>query len=405
MLKNLIDKISAGISLPEDSPADRIRKVTFVGVSLFYTLSSIMSIFTSIGFKQTLGNAVAITGIVIYSVATVVGVLLVWYLFATRRFVSFVNLSLLNIALAHLTTRVLLGGYYSGSMMWFLLVPFSAAILLNRRNMIFWVGFYLVMEIFFAAIDPYLAEKFSANQLVPPVIMFLVGAIPVITFLVVAFRYFVNEIDRVRAQADELLLNILPEPIAEKLKTEPGVIAEGHQDVTILFADIVNFTTLSASADPVDVVNMLNTVFTAFDDLAEKHGLEKIKTIGDAYMVAGGLPTPQEDHCQAVAKFSLEMLETVNAIKAFNGQPVRLRVGINTGPVVAGVIGRHKFIYDLWGDAVNTASRMESNGLENVVQVTQAVKDKLDGQFNFKAREPIMVKGKGEMATYILSAL
>jgi class 3 adenylate cyclase len=214
--------------------------------------------------------------------------------------------------------------------------------------------------------------------------------------------YVLRLLDDARSRADDLLLNILPAPIATRLKRDTSTIADGYDEVTVLFADIVDFTTMSADADPVDVVNFLNDIFSDFDDLAAKHGLEKIKTIGDAYMVAGGLPTPRLDHCEAVVAFGLEMLAAVKRRTAWHGEPVRMRVGVNTGPVVAGVIGRRKFIYDLWGDAVNTASRMESNGVADVIQVTAAVKEKLAGRYAFEERPPVYIRGKGMMVTYTL---
>ncbi|MFN2254322.1 MAG: adenylate/guanylate cyclase domain-containing protein, partial [Candidatus Promineifilaceae bacterium] len=170
----------------------------------------------------------------------------------------------------------------------------------------------------------------------------------------------------------------------------------------VIYADIVDFTTLSSGADPVEIVNLLNDIFSSFDDLAAKHGLEKIKTIGDAYMVAAGIPEPRPDHAEAITEFALDMLDVVENYAGFHGEPIRLRVGINTGPIVAGVIGRQKFIYDLWGDAVNVASRMESNGLANQIQVTEAVKEKLDYRYRFQERDPIYIKGKGMMVTYLL---
>jgi len=217
-----------------------------------------------------------------------------------------------------------------------------------------------------------------------------------------ACLYLFNQIERYRRRADDLLLNILPGTIAGRLKENPGTIADGYNEATVLFADIVDFTTMSSTADPVDVVKKLNEIFSDFDGLAAQHGLEKIKTIGDAYMVAGGLPEPKEDHCEAVAAFAVDMVAAMERHASWTDEPMRIRVGINCGPVVAGVIGRQKFIYDLWGDAVNVASRMESNGLSNEIQVTQAVKDKLDGQYDFEERGPIEVKGKGRMVTYLL---
>jgi class 3 adenylate cyclase len=211
-----------------------------------------------------------------------------------------------------------------------------------------------------------------------------------------------NELELERARSESLLLNILPASIAARLLEDPQTIADGYDDVTVLFADIVDFTTMSAAASPDDVVRKLNEIFSDFDVLVARHGLEKIKTIGDAYMVAGGLPERRPDHCQAVAAFALEMLRVLDRHTSWTGEPIQLRIGINRGPVVAGVIGRQKFIYDLWGDAVNVASRMESNGLSSQIQVTEAVKEYLDGQYSFEERGPIEVKGKGRMMTYLL---
>jgi class 3 adenylate cyclase len=222
------------------------------------------------------------------------------------------------------------------------------------------------------------------------------------SFLFIWGAYLMDQLDRARAEADALLLNILPRPIAERLKRDQAVIADGIPEVTVLFADIVDFTRMSSGADPIDVVRMLNDLFTEFDALAARHGLEKIKTIGDAYMVAGGLPEPRPDHCEAVAAFAVDLVQCVERRVGLNGEPLRVRVGVNCGPVVAGVIGRQKFIYDLWGDAVNTASRMESNGLVNAIQVTPIVRERLGDRYGFVVRPPIYIKGKGEMVTYIL---
>jgi class 3 adenylate cyclase len=211
-----------------------------------------------------------------------------------------------------------------------------------------------------------------------------------------------REIARERARSDALLRNVLPEPIAERLKAEPSHIADGFSAVTILFADIVGFTDLSARLTPSEVVTMLNRLFTAFDELAERHGLEKIKTIGDAYMVAGGLPEPRPDHAEAVADMALAMRKAVATVAEATGHPLNVRIGINTGPVVAGVIGKKKFAYDLWGDAVNTASRMESHGLVGEIQMSESTRAKLGDRFECEARGSIPVKGKGELATWLL---
>jgi PAS domain S-box-containing protein len=206
-----------------------------------------------------------------------------------------------------------------------------------------------------------------------------------------------------REKSERLLLNILPPSIAEQLKQNQHSIAERFEQATIMFADIVDFTGFSARISPSELVNFLNQVFSAFDELAEKHHLEKIKTIGDSYMVAGGLPTPRHDHVEAMAEMALDMQAEIRRFQGQMGQSCNLRIGINTGPVVAGVIGTKKFIYDLWGDAVNIASRMESQGEVGKIQVTATTKNLLNGKYDFEERGLIDVKGRGEMLTYWLT--
>lgn len=210
-----------------------------------------------------------------------------------------------------------------------------------------------------------------------------------------------------REQSDRLLLNILPEPIAERLKKNEGSIAERFEKATVLFADIVGFTPLSAKVSPLELVSLLNKMFSYFDRLTEKHGLEKIKTIGDAYMVAGGLPVPRDDSVEAIANMALDMQVAIADFQAYfpreKNEQFQIRIGINTGPVVAGVIGTKKFIYDLWGDTVNVASRMESSGKPGQIQVTAATYELLKHQFLFDSRGEINVKGKGKMMAYWLT--
>ncbi|NER38360.1 MAG: HAMP domain-containing protein [Oscillatoria sp. SIO1A7] len=203
-------------------------------------------------------------------------------------------------------------------------------------------------------------------------------------------------------KSERLLLNILPIPIARKLKEKPTHIADGFPEVTILFADIVGFTKLSQKISPQEIVQLLNDIFCAFDNLSDRHGLEKIKTIGDAYMAVGGLPVPREDHAEAVAEMALDMQRELRRISVERGENFSIRIGVNTGPVVAGVIGTKKFIYDLWGDAVNTASRMESHGIADCIQLTDSTYNILQNKYRFKERGVIHVKGKGDMTTYLL---
>ena len=207
---------------------------------------------------------------------------------------------------------------------------------------------------------------------------------------------------REQEKTESLLLNILPESIAERLKQQNHTIANSFDNVTVLFADLVGFTELSSQLSPIEVVEMLNTIFSEFDYLTEKHHLEKIKTIGDAYMVVGGLPHPSPNSAEAIAEMALDILSVIANFNADRNQDFKIRIGINTGPVVAGVIGTKKFIYDLWGDTVNTSSRMESHGIPNKIQVTEASYQRLQDKYRFKKRGPIYIKGKGTMLTYIL---
>ncbi|MDY6780956.1 MAG: adenylate/guanylate cyclase domain-containing protein [Cyanobacteriota bacterium] len=207
-----------------------------------------------------------------------------------------------------------------------------------------------------------------------------------------------------REKSEQLLLNILPEAIAEQLKQEKNPIAEQFSDVAILFADIVGFTSLSARLPATELVNFLNQIFSEFDRLAKERGLEKIKTIGDAYMVAGGLPIPKPDRFEAIAEMALAMQQGIIRLSEQLKEPLEIRIGINTGPVVAGVIGVVKFIYDLWGDTVNVASRMESLGEPGRIQTTQAIYERLKDRYIFEKRGEIDVKGKGKMTTYWLLA-
>jgi class 3 adenylate cyclase/CheY-like chemotaxis protein len=213
---------------------------------------------------------------------------------------------------------------------------------------------------------------------------------------------YLAEIERERKKAEDLLLNILPDTIAQRLKRGESPIADIFMDVTVMFADIVGFTHLTERIAPEKMVSILNKVFSAFDNMAHHYGLEKIKTIGDAYMVVGGLPTPRPDHAQAVAEMALEMQQLANLFSMDDGTGLTLRIGINTGPAVAAVIGNKKFSYDLWGDTVNTASRMESHGIPGRIQLTEATYQHLNQDYVLEKRGAIEVKGKGKLVTYFL---
>jgi adenylate cyclase len=210
-------------------------------------------------------------------------------------------------------------------------------------------------------------------------------------------------LDYLHRENERLLLNVLPASIANKLKQQVGIIAERFDDVSVLFADIVGFTPLSARLSPTELIESLNRVFSGFDELADHHKLEKIKTIGDGYMVAGGLIEQNADHLAAMATMALAMHENVRKLNSkFGG--LSLRIGLQVGSVIAGVIGIRKFIYDVWGDTVNTASRLESHGAPGRTHVSETVFERLQGRFAFEARGTIDLKGRGPMNTYFLHA-
>ena len=203
-------------------------------------------------------------------------------------------------------------------------------------------------------------------------------------------------------RAETLLLNILPQSIAERLKADDATIADQFAAASILFADVVDFTPMSDLLQPAEVVGLLDHLFTHFDLLAERYGVEKIKTIGDAYMVAAGVPTPRADHARVMALMALDMREAMRSDDDVGHLGLELRIGINSGPVVAGVIGRKRFLYDLWGDAVNMASRMESQGTPGEIQVTQATYELLRDEFELEPRGTVSIKGKGDVETWYL---
>ena len=216
-----------------------------------------------------------------------------------------------------------------------------------------------------------------------------------------SLQYTLDSLRLEQEKSENLLLNILPKDIAELLKKRPDSIAEQYSEASILFADVVNFTPMSSQMKPIELVGLLNQVFSQFDALVEKYDLEKIKTIGDCYMVASGVPRPRQDHAKAITCLALDMQEIVRESDYF-GRKLIFRIGINSGPVVAGVIGRKKFIYDLWGDAVNTASRMESNGTGGLIQITRETYNLIHNDFICESRGVINVKGKGELPVWFV---
>jgi class 3 adenylate cyclase len=311
----------------------------------------------------------------------------------------------------------------SGVVLWGLLAPIGAILLYGPRDSIPWFVAYIVMIAMSAVFDYHLADAVTKGPVIPAqasVVFFglnfaLMGAI--VYFLL---RYSAEEtlktkealenahrlVQAEQERSERLLLNILPGPVAERLKQEQGTIADGFADVTVMFADIVNFTTIAEGMSPQQIFAMLNKVFSSFDALAEKHGLEKIKTIGDAYMVAGGLnDDPERNYTEAIAEMAIEMREFAAKELAINGRTLQLRMGIGTGPVVAGVVGKKKFIYDLWGDTVNIASRITAEGGPGNIQVDLTTQRRLRDRFEFDPPQTVYLKGKGDTVIFRLRGL
>ena len=385
-------------SLETDSLEERRRKVTLLvltGTSFF------ASIVWGAIYLAILGPT--ITVLITFGFTLVVGAALLVFL-ATRRFVLLLYPFFLMILWNPIAMQWSLGGFAASGvlMTWSLLAPFCALMFQTVRKAIWWFAAYLGLLAASLLFDnqvqqwaPPLTQGtsmlfFGMNIAGPAVVIFL------------TMMYFVNAFKREHERSESLLLNILPASIAERLKEGSEIIVDAHSDVTILFADIVDFTKLAAQRGPEQLVVLLNAVFSAFDHLSDRYGLEKIKTVGDAYMVAAGLPDPRPDHAEAIANLALDMRTEAARISEEYGEPLGLRIGINTGPVVAGIIGERKFAYDLWGDSVNIASRMESQGVENCIQLTESTYARLKPTFLCEERGMIAIKGKAEMLTYFL---
>ncbi len=385
-------------TLSDDDLEARRRKVTLVVLTGICFVASI--IWGSL-YVVILGPA--LTALITYGFTVVVGVALVAF-FASKRFGLLLYPFFLMILWNPIAMQWSLGGFAASGvlMTWSLLAPLCALMFQTVRQAMWWFAAFLALLAVSLYIDDQVARWAAPLSHRTSMLFFGMNLIGPSVAIFLSMLYFVAALRREHERSESLLLNILPGPIAERLKKGQEVIVDQFSEVTILFADIVDFTKLSARVRPEELVAMLNTLFSAFDRLSDRHGLEKIKTIGDAYMVAAGLPEPRPDHAEAVAEMALDMQSEVDRLGAELGRPIGLRIGIDSGPVVAGVIGTRKFAYDLWGDTVNTASRMESQGVANGIQLTESAYRRLHDAYYCEARGVIDVKGKGELPTYLL---
>ncbi len=390
--------------MPSDTEELRLRKsVLVLSSGLMATLA-----FLWVGTYAVLGLWVSAVIPLVYQLASAASL----YTFArTRRYRLFRVSQLLMSLLFPFALQWSLGGFAASSAvaLWAFTCPIGALLFVGARQAVPWFAAFGALVAISGAIDPALSAGAPDIPGAVEVSFFVLNILGVCTTAYVLLQYFVRARERAlaelaveRAKSERLLLNVLPASVADRLKESDEVIAEGFDTATVLFADIVGFTPLAQVLPPADAVVLLDRIFAGWDELADRHGVEKIKTIGDAYMVAGGLPAPREDHAEAIADLALEMGSKAELSAGESGVPLEVRIGIDTGPVVAGVIGRAKFSYDLWGDTVNTASRMESHGVPGAIQVTERAYERLRGRYELRRRGTIEVKGKGPMTTYLL---
>ena len=308
-------------------------------------------------------------------------------------------IALINIAISAAEIVIMGGLLESGvNSVWGLVALIGTLAVFGDRRANFWLVFYLVVNVV-AAIVASGVEPIESLPRADYVALF--NLLAVVIFVYGVLFYYVRQRAILLDQSDSLLRNVLPDEVAERLKTSTATIADSFEQASILFADVSGFTPMSAGMTPQELVSLLDEVFSAFDTLVERRSLEKIKTIGDAYMVASGVPTSRPDHAHALCQLALEMREYC-AQHTFQGRRLQFRMGVNSGPVVAGIIGRHKFSYDLWGDSVNTASRMESLGTVGQIQITEATRHLVEDRFVCEPRGVVDIKGKGPMPVWYL---
>ena len=286
--------------------------------------------------------------------------------------------------------------------MWAFMAPLFSLLLRPARETWIWLAVFFGDLVLAAILDSTAINSVKPLSSTAILVLFAlnIAGIGVLTFG--ALSYFRRQRDAAERRSQELLLNVLPEPIAARLKRGEEPIADHYDDISVLFADLAGFTVRSAHETPAATVAILNEVFSVFDELVRRYGLEKIRTIGDSYMVAAGAPMARPDHLFAICAMALDLQNAVARLNRENDWDLSFRIGINCGPAVAGIVGREKFHYDVWGDTVNVASRMESHGLPDRIQVTEAVYERLKTQFEFQRRGVIEVKGKGSTVTYLL---
>lgn len=400
MIQRLVQRMLPAIarigSDPNDDDDIRLQKSLLVVCALPFMFAGLAWGIMYFLFHEPLAGAIPFS----YSIFSFLSVL---YFARTRQYSFFRFSQLTLILLLPFLLMVALGGFINGSavILWALISPLGALLFDEPRHAPGWFAAFGFLVVLSGFLQPHV--RFT-NNLSPVLVtfFFVINILGVGSLVFMMIFYFVSQKNMYQQKSEALLLNILPKEIAAILKNESRTIADQYDEASVLFADMVGFTPLSAKLPPVEMVELLNEVFSFFDSLLDKYGVEKIRTIGDSYMVASGVPRGCPDHAQALTRMALEMRDYISSHTFRNGQRLSFRIGINSGSMIAGVIGRRKFVYDVWGDAVNVASRMESHGLGDAVQITQATYELIKDEFVCEPRGTVSVKGKGKMDVWLV---
>jgi adenylate cyclase len=383
--------------MPTDSDQEKVTKEVFVVVGLGAAVAGVLWALMYVALAKPLSASIPL--------AISIAVVPIFARFVATKRLGLLPLPFLGLGiLLPLLLQLSLGGYVQGSavVMWAFMAPLFSLLLRPARETWIWLVAFFGVLVLAALLD---ATAMNSVRPLPRVAILTLFALNVagtgsLTFT--ALSYFRTQRDAAERRSERLLLNVLPEPIAIRLRRGEWPIADHHEEISVLFADLAGFTVRSAHESPAATVAVLNEVFSVFDELVRRYGLEKIRTIGDSYMVAAGAPVARSDHASAICAMALDLQTEVARLNSSHGWDLSFRIGINCGPAVAGIVGREKFHYDLWGDTVNVASRMESHGMPDHIQVTEAVYERMKTQFVFQQRGLIEVKGKGPTLTYFL---
>ena len=384
--------------LPTDSDQTRVTKEVFVVIGLGAAIAGIVWAFMYTALGKPLSALIPLT----ISVA----IAAVMLRFVATKHLGLLPYPILGLGIVlPLLLQLSLGGYVHGSavVMWAFMTPlFSLLLLRPARETRIWMLLFLAALVVAELFDAEVAGLFEPLPSTASLVLFGLNIAGIGSLSFLTLYYFRNQREAAERRSERLLLNVLPEPIAVRLKRGEEPIADHHDEISVLFADLAGFTVRSAQETPAETVAVLNEVFSVFDELVQRYGLEKIRTIGDSYMVAAGAPIARPDHTEAICAMALDLRKEIARLNSDHDWDLSFRIGINCGPAVAGIVGREKFHYDLWGDTVNVASRMESHGLPDQIQVTERVYERLKNAFAFKRRGLIDVKGKGPTLTYLL---